>query len=357
MPVRTDGAPRPGRGRAARAGSGQQKALVTARRIVEDMQDGTVGSASKRALASVRRLLGARGVAVSDLSGSLRWVGRPAPEQETGPLVAGVLSAERPRGKPPLVAVPLRVRDELDGVLLVSGDVATGAVREVASLMTQALERGRLERSAERAERAELRALRAEISPHFVYNALTVIASLVHSEPDRARDLMIDFADYARYSFVQHGEYTTVSEEFHAIETYFALQRAVLGDRLQAHVRVAPEVLAVAVPCLVLEPLVENAIRHGIEPRSGPGTVHVHGEADGDECVITVEDDGIGMAPEEARAALSGDADTGRIGLANVDKRLRNVFGSWFGLVLETELGAGTRATVRLPRFQPGVLP
>lgn len=231
------------------------------------------------------------------------------------------------------------------------------AVREVAAVVVRALERGRLEDSAEYAAQAELRALRAEISPHFVYNALTVIASLVQTDPERAHELMLDFADYARYTFAQHDEYTTVAEEFRAIETYLALQRAVLGARLRVQIRVAPEVLAVAIPCFVLEPLVENAIRHGVEPRSEPGTVYVGGEADGDECVITVEDDGSGMTPDQAEALLAGTATSGSVGLANVDRRLRKVYGPWFGLVLETAAEAGTRAVVRIPRFHPGVLP
>jgi two-component system LytT family sensor kinase len=253
--------------------------------------------------------------------------------------------------------LPLHVRDELCGVLVVAGRAARGAVREVAAWIVEALERGQLEASAELAAQAELRALRAEISPHFVYNALTVIASLVRSDPDRSRELMLDFADYIRYSLARHGEYTTVADEFHAIETYLALQRAVLGDRLRVQVRVAPEVLAVALPYLVLQPLVENAVRHGIEPRAKAGTVQVRGEAEGNDCVISVEDDGVGMEPALAEAILAGQGGSDSLGLANVDRRLRNVYGPWFGLVVETAKDAGTRVVVRIPRFQPGVMP
>jgi two-component system LytT family sensor kinase len=127
------------------------------------------------------------------------------------------------------------------GVLIVAGKTRMAAAREAAALIVHALERGRLEASADRAAQTELRALRAEILPHFVYNALTVIPSLVRSDPDLARDLMLDFADYTRYSLARQGEYTMVSDEFHAIETYLALQRAVLGDRLQVQVRWRPK--------------------------------------------------------------------------------------------------------------------
>jgi two-component system LytT family sensor kinase len=329
--------------------------LSTAREIAEDLKNGLAAPKARRAVRAVRRLLGVQGLGMADLSGTLLWAGRPSADSAT--IVEEVLHTEAPSGRPPLVALPLHVHDELAGVLIVAGETRMAAAREAAALIVHALERGRLEASADRAAQAELRALRAEISPHFVYNALTVIASLVRSDPDRARDLMLDFADYTRYSLARHGEYTMVSEEFHAIETYLALQRAVLGDRLQVQVRVAPEVLAVAVPYLVLEPLVENAIRHGIEPRSGAGLVQVRGEAEGNECVISVEDDGLGMDPEKAKAVLAGRGKAGSVGLANVDRRLRNVYGPWFGLVVETAVGAGTRVVVRVPRFHPGVMP
>jgi two-component system LytT family sensor kinase len=110
----------------------------------------------------------------------------------------------------------------------------------------------------------------------------------------------------------------------------------------------------------VLEPLVENAIRHGIEPRPEAGLVQVHGQAEGNDCVIFVEDDGVGMDPKRAADLLAGrlgEDDADCVGLANVDRRLRDVYGAWYGLTVETEVGAGTRVIVRVPRFQPGVLP
>jgi two-component system LytT family sensor kinase len=168
---------------------------------------------------------------------------------------------------------------------------------------------------------------------------------------------MLDFADYTRYSLARHGDYTTVADEFHAIETYLALQRAVLGDRLRVQIRVAPEVLAVAIPYLVLQPLVENAVRHGIEPRAKSGLVQVRGEAEGSDCVISIEDDGVGMDPVVAERILAGQGKGDSVGLTNVDRRLRNVYGSWFGLVVETAPDAGTRVVVRVPMFQPGVMP
>ncbi|MFF0148917.1 two-component system LytT family sensor kinase [Amycolatopsis sulphurea] len=341
----------PWRSRPAPAG-----VLAAARRITEDLMDGLSGTRVRRAAHALRRLFDVPGLGVSDLSGSLVWSGRPGADDVVAQVLDEVLHTEEPAARGEAAAVPLHVHDELAGALVLVGAKAA-VLRQAADLVVRALERGRLEASADQAAQAELRALRAEMSPHFVYNALTVIASLVRSEPDRARDLMLDFADYTRYSLARHGEYTVVAEEFRAVETYLALQRAVLGDRLKVQVRVAPEVLAVAVPYLVLEPLVENAIRHGIEPRPEAGLVQVHGQAEGNDCVLTVEDDGVGMPPKQAADILAGRAAGAGLGLANVDRRLRDVYGAWYGLTVETEVGAGTRVIVRVPRFQPGVLP
>jgi two-component system, LytTR family, sensor kinase len=329
--------------------------LAVCRQIAADLREGIGGPRARTAARGARRLLGADAVGLADLSGEVQWSG-PPPEA-AAELVDKVLRSEERAAAPGLSAEPLYVHDELAGVLVVAGQgLRASAVREVAAWVTEALERGRLEASADVARQAELRALRAEISPHFIYNALTVIASFVRSDPTRARELMLDFADYTRYSLTRHGEYTTVADEFRAIEAYLALQRAVLGERLRVQVRVAPEVLAVTIPYLVLQPLVENAVRHGIEPRTGNGLVQVRGEAEASECVISVEDDGLGMDPVLAAEVLAGRGNPDSVGLANVDRRLRTVYGPHYGLVVETAPDAGTRVLVRVPRFQPGVL-
>ncbi|MBE1462927.1 sensor histidine kinase [Kibdelosporangium phytohabitans] len=336
---------------------GSLATLGVARRVAGDVAGGLSGPRVRAAVRGVRRLLDADGAGLADLTGRLEWVGQTPSGVDVMSLVEDVLHRETKAGRLPTVALPLHARDELSGVLVVAGASRMGPVRDVADWISDALERTRLEAMADQAAQAELRALRAEISPHFVYNALTVIASLVRSDPDRSRELMLDFADYTRYSLARHGDYTTVADEFHAIETYLALQRAVLGDRLRVQIRVAPEVLAVAIPYLVLQPLVENAVRHGIEPRSKSGLVQVRGEAEGSDCVISIEDDGVGMDPAVAERVLAGHGHADSVGLTNVDRRLRNVYGSWFGLVVETAPEAGTRVVVRVPMFQPGVMP
>jgi two-component system LytT family sensor kinase len=210
------------------------------------------------------------------------------------------------------------------------------------------LELAELDRSRERAVQAELRFLRAQISPHFIYNALTAIESFVRSDPERARELLVSFADFTRYSFASHAQYTTLAEELRLVDIYLDLERARFGDRIDVTLRVAPEVLSVHVPSLVLQPVVENAIRHGLEP-AGHGRLRID-LADADsEAYVTVEDDGAGADPHQLRRALSGLTES--VGLRNVDERFRATFGAYHGLLVETAPGAGTRVSFSVPKF------
>ncbi|TKK83798.1 sensor histidine kinase [Herbidospora galbida] len=257
------------------------------------------------------------------------------------------------------VVVPLTTDDRVVGSLAAYGDHTSAglvrAVQEVARWVDSQLELAELDRSRTLLMEAEVRALRAQISPHFIYNSLTTIASFVRTDPERARELLIDFADFTRYSFRRHGDYTTLAEELRSIDRYLTLERARFGDQLQVTLRIAPEVLAVAVPFLCIQPLVENAVRHGLESKPGVGRISIVAEDAGSECSITVEDDGLGMDPEHLRRVLAGEERATGVGLANVDERLRQVYGDEFGLVVETGKGAGTKVSMRMPKYRPGV--
>jgi two-component system LytT family sensor kinase len=268
-----------------------------------------------------------------------------------------------------VVAQPLLTENsDLLGVLVVvttrsPAPGMLGAVGEVARYAASQIELAELDASRARLDRAEVLALRAQISPHFIYNALNTIASFVRTDPDRARELILEFADFTRYSFRAAGQYTTLAEELRNIDRYLNLERARFGAALTVRLQVAPEVLNVVVPFLALQPLVENAVRHGFAGQGG-GSVEIIARDEGSDCVITVEDDGVGMDPDTLRAgqgdALGGDGSVGaghsaHVGLTNVDHRLRAAFGNDYGLVVETAIGAGTKVVMRVPKFRSGV--
>jgi two-component system LytT family sensor kinase len=320
----------------------------------------------------LRALLGVPAVALTDGQRLLGWDGvGQAHTAEAVDDAAVVTRTGRPRMREGLrctdpscpirggIVVPLMVEDRVVGTLAAYGPVpGAGLVRatqEVATWVGTQLALGELDASRAQLAEAELRALRAQISPHFIYNALNTVAAYVRTDPQRARELLTDFADFTRYSFRRHGEFTTLAEELRSVDQYLALERARFSDRLAVTLQTAPEVLPVVVPYLCLQPLVENAVRHGLQSRQGPGHLAILAQDAGSDAVITVEDDGVGADPEQVRRTLAGDPDGESVGLGNVDARLRQVFGDDYGLVVETALGAGTRIMVRVPKFAPGV--
>jgi len=344
---------------------------------------GLTSDGAARAARHLRALLGCEAIALLDADGGLlAWDGtepqdreallararadgrpsRPLLLKPTGRMPAGRRRGTR-RGHLPGTALgaataPVRVDGETAGLLLaVSPSPGAGLLRattEVASWLGSQLELAELERSRTMLVEAELKALRAQISPHFIYNSLNAIASFINTDPVRARELVLEFADFTRYSFRRHGDFTTLAEELRSIDRYLLLERARFGERLQLSLTIAPEVLSTIVPFLSLQPLVENAVRHGLESRAGTGTITIKAYEEGGDAVVSVEDDGVGMDPERLRALLAGQDGGGHhVGLRNVDLRLRQVYGEGRGLVVETAPGEGTLVTLRVPKSQP----
>lgn len=331
-----------------------------------------------RAARHLRLMLGGSALAICDTQDVLVWAGQgehhrdqamghAAPVLATGEvsvLSRGGLPCDRPDCEVRAgVAAPLVVEDRVIGVLTAYSDRPSAglarATEALATWMGGQLELGELDRERTRAMEAELRSLRAQISPHFIYNSLGAIASFVRTDPDRARELLLEFADFTRYSLRRGGTFTPLADELRNVERYLVLEQARFGDRLQVRLLVAPEVLPVVVPYLVVQPLVENAVRHGLAGKEGVGQVTITATDQGDAAEISIEDDGVGSDPETVRAALEGEDErhekTESIGLGNVDARLRQIYGDDHGLVVETAEGLGTKVSFRVPKYAPGV--
>jgi two-component system, LytTR family, sensor kinase len=352
-------------------------ALHTASLAARALRHGLDADSAQRAAPFLRQLTGADAIVLFDESGqrsahdpsdkstwtpdALAAAEHAAKEALTGQ--RRIMSTHRAGA---MVAQPLLTDDgDALGVLVAvtsrePGPGMLGAIGEVARYAASQLELADLDASRARLDRAEVLALRAQISPHFIYNALNTIASFVRTDPDRARELILEFT---RYSFRAAGQYTTLSEELRNIDRYLTLERARFGTALKVKLQVAPEMLNVVVPFLALQPLVENAVRHGFAGRGG-GSVEIVARDDGTDCVITVEDDGVGMDPEDLRsgpadALADANPDTAghsaHVGLTNVDHRLRAAFGNDYGLVVETAMDAGTKVIMRVPKFRSGV--
>lgn len=349
--------------------------LHTASQTAPALRGGLTQESAQRSMPHLRRLLGGGGVLLADRSAVLAVADLDADHCSLlqGPLEAAV-AANKPQTLSSRqlacgdslcalqggVVVPLEVDGQVVGALGTVGSTASAALTrltmEVARFVSSQLELAELARERSRADQAELRFLRAQIAPHFVYNALTAIESFVRTDPERARELLVGFADFTRYSFRSRGQFVTMAEELRLVDTYLDLERARFGDRLSVSVRVAPGVLSVALPSLVIQPLVENAVRHGLEPSERPGTLSIAVTDEGGEAAVTIQDDGVGADPVRLLDVLSGTDPSDAVGLHNVDERLRAVFGEDHGLRIRTGIGTGTTVTLRIPKRHPGVV-
>lgn len=347
--------------------------LHTASIAVSALRGGLNAESAASAAPALRRLLGTPAVAIADGRSMLAYDGSDRHRDALARCLHEVVSLGRSRqltaadlecshSDCPVfagVAVPIAVDGCVVGAIAaLAASVAADLVRaagEVARFVSTHLALTELDASRTRTVQAQLNFLRAQISPHFVYNALTAIESFVRSDPDRARDLLLGFAEFTRSSFREHSQYVTLAEELHLVESYLELERARFGDRLAVVLRVAPETLSVRVPSLVLQPLVENAIRHGLERRSGSSLLQIVAADAGHEAIVTVEDDGAGADPQQLHDILAGQRPSESVGLRNVDERLRATFGSDHGLRIETGVGAGTKVTMHLPKYSAAV--
>ncbi|MCH0539734.1 histidine kinase [Streptomyces sp. MUM 203J] len=349
--------------------------LHTASLAAPPLRAGLTEDTARKAARGLRTLLGTEALALTGRSAVLAWDG-PGGAHHTAQVmerVADVLDsgrgqsvrAECPDPDCPLrwaVIAPLTGEDGVLGALVAYGSresaVLARAATELARWVSVQLELAELDRSRRALMEAEIRALRAQISPHFIYNSLAAIASFVRTDPEEARELLLEFADFTRYSFRRHGDFAQLADELRAVEQYLALAGARFGDRLQVTLQVAPEVLPVGLPFLCLQPLVENAVKHGLEDSRTACRITIAARDAGSEAVVTIEDDGVGMDPGVLRAILAGEGPrSSGIGLPNVDERLRQVYGDAYGLVVETGVGAGMKVTIRVPKYHAGVHP
>ena len=231
-------------------------------------------------------------------------------------------------------------------------------LRAVAALCGNRLDALRHEREAvERRSRealllqqvteAELRALRAQINPHFLFNSLNTIADQIVRDPARAETMTLRLASVFRHVLAHSSRpLTSIRDEVEFLRTYLYIEEARFGDRLQVAIDLAPAVAEEHIPSLILQPLVENALKHGLGPKPGPVHLWISARADGDRVSLSVEDDGMGIQQPDGQPATQG------LGLANIAERLRTLYQDRAAVRLEPREGGGSRVTVLIPRGQ-----
>jgi two-component system LytT family sensor kinase len=354
-------------------GRAAQAAVHAVSATLPHLRRGLGRGSAARAAPHLRALVGAPAIAVCDPDRVLAFDGAGADHHGPGDPLALFLHGRRPDR----LHVEPRVACEVPGCPLGSAVVApilvgetpvghlvaawerggrvspedTRVVGEAAGLVGAQVALADLEEQGERLAEAELRALRAQISPHFVYNALAAIAAHIHSDPEEARELLTEFAEFTRYAFRSQRPYVTLADELTYVEKYLRLEQARFGRGLGCASRwrrrscrrwsrpVAPAARG------------ERGAPRGRGPR-GVGHLEIVGRDLGVDAELRVRDDGPGMA--EPDRALERAAGRG-IGLSNVQGRLQQAFGPGYGLVVQSELGEGTTVVMTVPKFAPGV--
>jgi two-component system, LytTR family, sensor kinase len=193
---------------------------------------------------------------------------------------------------------------------------------------------------------ARVEALASQINPHFLFNTLTSISSLIRSQPETARMLIVKLSGLLRRLQRSQEHFVTLREELEAIDEYLDIESIRFGPKLRIEKDIDPDSLDVVVPSMLLQPLVENSIKHGLAPKIGDGRITIRSVREKGHAIIDVIDNGVGVGPSHVERVK-----TGGIGLRNVNERLRVIYGANYQLQLDSVPGQGTCARVVIPEL------
>ncbi|EXF25559.1 histidine kinase [Nesterenkonia sp. AN1] len=351
------------------------------------LRAGLTPEAARRTCELLRPMLSGDAVSITDREQILAYVGPGADHHREGAqmqtsaaprtIAKGKTQVVRDRAgvgckKPDCevtsaVIVPLRVGARVIGTLGVyqaeTEIPPRQLVEDMASMLSLHLELAELDREKQLATDARLNALRAQINPHFLFNILNTIASKARTRPDEARELLLRLSEFFRYAVRQEGHYAEFTQEYYFVRTYVSLEQARFGDRLKVRYDIDPQVLTTRVPVLMIQPLVENAVKHGISGKPAGGTVHLRARVDplARTTSIRVSDDGVGMASDvlaqmaDGAGRLGGgetvpdDPNHAGVGLQNITERLNSLFGDRYDLSISTPRSGGTVVELQIP--------
>lgn len=202
----------------------------------------------------------------------------------------------------------------------------------------------KLEAQQSRLTEARLAALTNQINPHFLFNTLNSISTLIRLDPDRARTMIYRLSNILRRLLRKTESFSPLREEIRFIDDYLGIEMVRFGDKLRFYKEVDETVLDRMVPSMILQPIIENSIKHGLSKKVDGGSIWLRIRADGSRLHIVVEDDGVGI-PEEKLAGLFSQG----IGVSNVNERLKVLFESNYRLSVDSSPGQGTRTLIQIP--------
>ena len=255
------------------------------------------------------------------------------------------------------IIVPLTEENKVIGTLKLyktKENSITKVERELAlglaQIFSTQIELSKIDYQAELLAKSELKALQAQINPHFLFNAINTIVSLIRTQPDNARRLLIHLGNYFRNNLQEGNEEVELHREIEHINSYLEIEKARFGDKLKIVYNI-PEDIDCILPPLLLQPIVENAIKHGVLEKIEGGTIEILATDNEWETELVVKDDGVGMSLEVLSSLFEEDK-LDSIGLTNVNNRLKNKYGREYGLKIDSKLNKGTKVTMIIPKKQ-----
>ncbi|MBP1994906.1 hybrid sensor histidine kinase/response regulator [Paenibacillus eucommiae] len=275
------------------------------------------------------------------------------------PAMSGIELCREIRQRRPLSELPLLMltaRSQME-------DIQTGFSVGVNDFLSKPVEAGvlrarvrtllELRKSVQSAIRSEMAFLQAQIKPHFLYNALNTMIAICPTDPEKATELLMELSRYLRSSFDFHNraQFVSLDKELELVRSYMALEQARFGERLKISYEISTHLQGL-IPPLSIQPIVENAVRHGVMQKSAGGTIRLMIKKEGNALKISVTDDGIGMKIEYVNGLLSEDSNTRGVGLVNIHRRLLTLYGK--GVQISSEWKQGTTVSFEVPQAQIG---
>lgn len=236
-----------------------------------------------------------------------------------------------------------------DGVSFTNETLAIG----LSQLISTQLEISKVGRLKDLATKAEMKALQAQINPHFLFNALNTIVSFLRSDPSKARELIVNLSTYMRYNIEETNTFVDLTKELEQVKAYVEIEKARFGDKLHIIYDI-DEDIHVKIPSLIVQPIVENSIKHGILKGSGSGSVEIKVKRESDkEIAVTIKDDGLGIPLSVIESVYNGTTKGNKIGISNVHNRLRHIYGT--GLTI-SRLSKGTKTSFILREIKDNLM-
>lgn len=335
-----------------------QKALNIAKKTIEYTKKGLNNDTSMKISEILCKMSNVSGAVISTKDGVFSYYGEEIDEKDLKSRIndfylksdIGIYSIENSAKRYNFFFAPVIINNEIDGVIGLELKNAKGVneyfgefLSELSSLLSMQLELYELNEKVAVLKDSELKALRAQIEPHFLFNTLNTISSFCRTNPLKARELIIDLSNYFRKS-LNKGEFAEIDEEVEMLQSYISIEKARYGDRLSVYFYIQKDIGHYKIPSFIIQPIIENSIIHGVLKKADGGNIIVRAEKDLGCIKFIVEDNGIGMKAERCNEVVNNWPGTG---LRNVNSRLKLLYNK--GLQITSSENNGTTVVFTIP--------